>query len=151
MFPSQFPQPHSGNQQGSMLAMAIFMIVVVGLLAAVLSEILSSSSTGMSYEILGVRAQAAASSGLEGGLYQVLRESQSCAQVTTDEDSLTTVLPVSLDTAQTGLAQCQVAVTCGQLPVLTGDNTTYFLVRSIATCSAGSFTVQRTMRTEVRK
>lgn len=134
-----------------MLAMAIFMIVVVGLLAAVLSEILRSSSTSVSYEILGVRAQAAATSGLEGGLYQVLRESQSCSQVATDEDSLVTALPVSLDTTQTALAQCQVTVTCGQLPVQTGDSATYFLVRSVAVCSAGTLTVQRTMRTEVRK
>lgn len=46
--------PFVKSQQGSMLVMAVFIIVIFGLLASALSSILSSSQDAVSYEVLGV-------------------------------------------------------------------------------------------------
>ena len=64
---SRYPQ-----QQGSMLVIAIFIIVVISLLAASLSRILSSTADSVANEVYSAKAYYAADSGMEYGIYQVL-------------------------------------------------------------------------------
>ena len=46
-----YPDPHRAGQRGSMLVIAIVLIVVIGLLAVALTRLLGSSSESVSYEI----------------------------------------------------------------------------------------------------
>ena len=142
MFPEnrhpQLKRHPNKAQQGSMLVVAVFIIVVFGLLFAALSNIFSSSETAVSYEVLGIRAQAAANAGIEAGLYRVLRKSAACNQVADSSVTPTTTLAVTLDTSSAGLSQCSVTVLCGQRPALSSSTATYFILNSTGTCIAGN-------------
>ena len=56
------------QQQGSALVVALFIIIVMGLLVGSMSRLLVSSSESISYEVLGTRAFFAAQSGMERSL-----------------------------------------------------------------------------------
>lgn len=149
----QLSMPSIKSQQGSMLVIAIFIIVVLGLLLSALASILNSSQQSVSYEVLGVRAQAAANAGMEAGLYRVLRNSLSCNRITDDTIMPTTVLTLMLDTNSTGLSQCSVVVLCGQRPAVSGSSATYFILNSTGTCIAGNnqLTASRVIKSEVQR
>lgn len=140
------------RQQGSMLMIAIFILVILGLLGAAFSAMYQSSQTSVGYEVLGIRAQAAANAGAEVGLYRIIRQSQSCAVMTTGSTIPTTSLSVSLDTSEAALTQCSVAVKCGQRAAVSGSSYTFYVLTSVATCTAGgSLSVTRSVRSEVKK
>jgi len=138
------------SQQGSMLVMAVFIIVIFGLLASALSSILSSSQDTVSYEVLGIRAQAAANAGMEAGLYRVLRKSLSCNVMASGTTTPTTSLSVNLDAS---LAQCTVTVLCGQRFAVSGTTATYFVMESKGNCAAGrsALTATRALKSEVQR
>lgn len=58
-------QKTAHKQNGSMVVMALFIIVVVGLLAAAMIKIISASSDSTIHQIYGLRAQQAAKAGIE--------------------------------------------------------------------------------------
>ena len=60
MYPDhvRLSMPTIKSQQGSMLVIAIFIIVVFGLLLSALANILNSSQQSVSYEVLGVSRDA---------------------------------------------------------------------------------------------
>lgn len=53
------------QQRGNMIVMALFVIVVVSLLAATLINIISASSSSTIHQVYGLRAQQAAKSGIQ--------------------------------------------------------------------------------------
>ncbi len=132
-----------------MLVMAVFIIVIFGLLASALSSILSSSQDAVSYEVLGVRAQATANAGLEAGLYRVLRNSVACNVI----PAASTPLTVAIDHTVVGLAQCNVSVTCNQRAAVNGSTVTYYILSSTGTCVAGNnkLTATRNLKAEVQR
>lgn len=139
------------KQQGSMLVIAIFILVVLGLLGAAFASLFQSSETGVSYEVLGIRAQAAANAGTEAGLYRILRLAQSCNVMASGSTVPTTDLTLALDSTESALAQCVVAVKCGQRAAITGSTYTFYVLTSTATCSAGNnLSATRTVRSEVK-
>jgi MSHA biogenesis protein MshP len=141
--------PFVKSQQGSMLVMAVFIIVIFGLLASALSSILSSSQDTVSYEVLGVRAQATANAGLEAGLYRVLRNFVACNVI----PAASTPLTVAIDNTVVGLTQCNVSVTCNQRAAINGSSATYYILNSTGTCVAGNnkLTATRNLKAEVQK
>ena len=154
MFPEVSLSPvYLKRQQGSMLVVAVFVIVVMGLLATALSTVFTASETAVSYEVLGIRAQAAANAGIEAGLYQVLRKSVTCNQVADSSVTPTTTLAVTLDTSSAGLSQCTVTVLCGQRPAISGSTATYFILNSTGTCIAGNnqLIATRVIKSEVQR
>lgn len=142
--------PSIKSQQGSMLVIAIFIIVVLGLLLSALANILNSSQQSVNYEVLGVRAQAAANAGMEAGLYRVLRESVSCNVMPAGSTTPTTSLSVNLDAS---LAQCTVTVLCGQRSAINSNSANYYILHSSGSCSAGDnkLTVTRNLKAEVQR
>jgi MSHA biogenesis protein MshP len=56
---------NKAKQQGSMLVMSLFVIVVLGLLGLTITRLLSASSETIIYEVLGQRALNAARAGIE--------------------------------------------------------------------------------------
>ena len=141
--------PFVKSQQGSMLVMAVFIIVIFGLLASALTSILSSSQDTVSYEVLGSRAQATANAGMEAGLYRVLRNSVACNVI----PAASTPLTVNIDNTVVGLVQCNVSVACNQRAAVNGSTTTYYILNSTGTCVAGNnkLTATRNLKAEVQK
>lgn len=141
--------PSMTSQQGSMLVIAIFIIVVVGLLLSALANMLNSSQQSVSYEVLGVRAQAAANAGMEAGLYRVLRNSVACHVL----PAASTPLTVVIDNTTVGLSQWTVSVTCSQRAAINGSTATYYILNSTGTCVAGDnkLTATRNLKAEVQR
>lgn len=152
MYPDhvRLSMPTIKSQQGSMLVIAIFIIVVFGLLLSALANILNSSQQSVSYEVLGVRAQTAANAGMEAGLYRVLRESVPCNVMPAGSTTPTTSLSVNLDAS---LAQCTVTVLCGQRSVINGNSASYYILNSSGSCAAGDnkLTATRNLKAEVQR
>ncbi len=70
------------QQQGFATAAAIFLIVVLALLATGMVQIFSTSNTGLSQEYTSARAYMAARSGLQWGMYQAVYGGSGTATVT---------------------------------------------------------------------
>lgn len=142
----------SFKQHGSMLIIAIFILVVLGLLGAAFSAMYQSSQTSVNYEVLGIRAQAAANAGTEAGLYRILRLSQTCAVMPSGSTTPTTTLAVTVDANDEALGQCSVTVLCGQRAAISGSSYTFYVLSSSATCIAGNnISATRSIRSEVKK
>ncbi|MGL4545276.1 MAG: hypothetical protein ACRCUU_06885, partial [Plesiomonas sp.] len=136
------------------LMIALFVIVVMALLAAAMGRLLVDSSEKHTVEVRSARALLAAQSGLEIALYQLFpqqpvarRPANLCSQVS---------LPIIFGSDQ-GLVHCRVRVDCVQLPVTAqGMTTNSYRLLSTGTCgqvdlaSANpDFAVSRTLVTEV--
>jgi len=135
------------QQQGSMLVIALFIIVVISLLAATLSRILSSTADSVANEVYSAKAYYAAESGMEYGIYQVIRNNQTCVNfpsITTISDASDVKFNVS---DEVGLENCSVAVTCQNIPV---NNTSQFYLISTGTCDGGKIVAEHSIEAEVK-
>ena len=124
------------KQQGSMLVISLFVIIVMALLGLTLSRLLSSSSDAIIYEVYGQRALNAARAGVEEqiALAFPISGSASCAASTID------FTPVP------GLESCEVSAQCTQLNVVDGSiSRTFYKFTSTGTCSAGDIIATRTV------
>lgn len=120
------------KQQGSSLVIAIFIIVVMSILAAVLARVLSASSAAVVDEVAGTRALQAANSG---------------AQV-----FLTDLFPLGTDGADTGactsgrditfsapgLTNCSASVSCSQQDYSGEYGVAHFRISSSGQCQVGN-------------
>lgn len=128
-----------GRMQGSMLMIAIMVILVFGILTAGMARLLSASGDQVGYEILGSRAWATANSGLEWGLYKLTRQGSSCA-------TLASTAPAgTLDSS--GFPHCQLVLDCTLLSLSAGNST---LLKATGVCDNGELTVQRKVEALVR-
>ncbi len=97
------------SQRGSAILIALFVIVIMALLAAAMGRFLVDSSEKHTVEVRGVRALMAAQSGLEVALYRLYPngewQGQQCAAST------------SLSFTDAGLTGCQAIVTCNKVAV----------------------------------
>lgn len=97
------------HQGGSAIMIALFVIVIMALLAAAMGRFLVDSAEKHTAEVRGVRALMAAQSGLEIALYRLYPngkwQGQQCAAST------------SLSFTDAGLTGCQAIVTCNKVSV----------------------------------
>lgn len=97
------------SQRGSAILIALFVIVIMALLAAAMGRFLVDSAEKHTVEVRGVRALMAAQSGLEIALYRLYPngqwQGQQCAAST------------SLSFTDAGLIGCQAIVTCNKVSV----------------------------------
>ena len=137
------------SQRGSAILIALFVIVIMALLAAAMGRFLVDSGEKNTVEVRGVRALMAAQSGLEIALYRLYPngqwQGQQCAAST------------SLSFTDAGLTGCQTIVTCNKVPVsAAGGTQTGYRFSSEGRCGqpdAGSgpnpdFAVSRTLVAE---
>lgn len=131
---------YPARQRGSMLVIAIVVIVVIGLLAVALTRLLGSSSESVSYELLGARALAAANSGMERQLYLLLRPATgSVAGSCSAADAL--------NWSEAGLSHCQARLSCQQQALPEGKQR--YRLTSIGRCDNGTLVVSRTVESQV--
>ena len=146
-------------QEGSAVMVALFVIVIVGLLAAALSRLLLDSSEKVTVEVLGVRALMAAQSGLEQGLYQLYPNgSWQAALPDASGHSGCARVSTTLLADNVGLSGCSVTIACSALTLNSSSLTSYRLT-STGLCNGGGslsdgsnsnpdFTVSRTVQAE---
>lgn len=121
------------QQRGSMLVIALFVIVVLGMLALTMTRLLSSSSETVVYEVLGQRALNAARAGVDCAVANQF--GTGCSQPTNKTfDSVA------------GLENCSYLVNTTNKPIVDGFKTfTYWTFSSTGQCSAGNTIVNRTV------
>jgi MSHA biogenesis protein MshP len=153
-----FSMPKRTKQQGSALIIAIFIIVVMTLLVAALSKLLTSSTESISYEVLGTRAFFAAQSGMEQGLVQLfplitaadpVGSSSYCAIAAGELTGSATASAYPLN-ATIGLQSCSFTLSCNSGRATTAvTETIYYQLTSIGTCGSGQLQTSRTIQMEV--
>jgi MSHA biogenesis protein MshP len=122
----------SGSQQGSMLVIALFVIIVLALLGLTMTRLLSSTSETIIHEVMGQRAINAARSGIECAVAAKL--GTGCSN------------PDEIDfSGVPGLENCSYSVTETPPKTITdgGRTFTYLTFTSTGQCTAGKVNVTR--------
>ncbi len=142
------------SQQGSGLVLVLFIIVVVGFVAAVANRNQQRNSQQLVSMVMGTRAEMAARSAAEIAIsryYQEnaqssCREAESQAQLPTSDYS-----PVArnIEFQGEGLAQCSAQISCEYIGVLDNQQTV-LQITSDGQCSSGGWSWQRTIQVGVR-
>ena len=116
-FVRQFPfsrQPPYSRQRGFSIPAALFVLVVVAMLAAAMQKILSQGEQDVAREVLSMRALMAAESGIERGLNQVLEiNPASCTGNLSNPPTSLTPLISTWVLSTAGMNSCEVNVICG--------------------------------------
>lgn len=128
------------QQQGSMLVIALFILVVISLLVASLSRILSSTADSVANEVYSAKAYFASDSGMEYGIYKVLDNATFCTDPV--------IIPSNFLTGEVGLENCSVKLECESID-LPNTGHQYYL-KSTATCDGGKIVAQHTVEAEVK-
>jgi len=118
------------SQRGSSIAMAIFVLVVVGMLGAAMVNILNKGQENVAREVISMRALMAAESGAERGLLQALSGG--------DCNGVGVVVAPSLTWGAMGgegLQGCSAEVSCAVF-LLNGVN--YYTIKSEGECGPTS-------------
>ncbi|AVJ55074.1 Type II secretory pathway component [Idiomarina sp. OT37-5b] len=144
------PRIGARRQTGSALVVAIFVIVVLGLLVSVLSRLVSTSSDSVVVEIFGGRAFNAAQSGLQQAtleLYPVSGNFTGC----TDGQTFT----YDFSARGEGLQQCRAEVSCKVFNDQSASNydekfATHYRLTSVGSCQSGIGYFSRKVAIETR-
>ncbi|NRA54584.1 MAG: hypothetical protein HRU23_10600 [Gammaproteobacteria bacterium] len=134
------------KQRGSMLVMALFVIVVMAMLGLAVVQLLNDSSKSTVYEVYGARAFNAANSGADRALADIFGP-QVTGAVGCDNVSSSYSLP---KTVIAGFSGCDLAIKCREFDV-TETGFTHYRIESTATCQAADFITQRTVAIEARQ
>ncbi|MFB2828052.1 MSHA biogenesis protein MshP [Aeromonas jandaei] len=117
---------------------ALFVIVVMALLAAAMGRFLVDSGEKNTVEVRSVRALLAAQSGLEVALYRLFPNRTLAQPVPPALCPATTSVNF---TVNPGLAGCQAVVRCGSVPVTyNGTVTNGYRLESVGTCGTSDLT-----------
>ena len=130
--------------------MALFILVVLSLLAVALMRLLADANRSVTVEVYGTRAFLAAQSGLELGLVSLFPLDQGmgagCLAVPTHDDERFK--------AHAGLVNCRVTLSCTEQVAPAPYQQTHYRLRSTAVCESGtqidSVRVARTLEVEAR-
>ena len=145
----RLPLPKKSNQRGSMLIIALFVIIVLALLGLTMTRLLSSSSDAIIHEVLGQRALNAARSGLECSLAEHFKPDP-----IDPLDPIITVCAHFLSKTFSGVAgleNCNYAVPLPtSTPIVDGTkNLNYLTFTSTGQCTAGNINVTRVIYVDV--
>lgn len=149
------PYKNRNKQRGSALTIAIFVIVVMGLLGIAIIRLLGGSTQGVIAEVSGSRALAAANAGIELYLTELFPLDTTAPY---DAGANPLVCPATSlggsaeftqnfasHTETTGLQNCQVEVQCRQLDL---DEGTHFRLESTGICTIGDAVYSRQIQVE---
>jgi MSHA biogenesis protein MshP len=109
------------RQSGASLVIATFVLVVLGLLAAVMINLLSAGSESVAREVLSTRALFTAESGAQAKLNQIFVGGGNCT---------------TTDPAITGIAGCSASIVACSSVLVNGVN--YYTISSEGRCGPAS-------------
>lgn len=126
----------SSKQKGIGLPATVFLIVIVALIIAALSDLNTKTNIGFGQDFYSIRAFYASESGAQIALNRVFVGGQACSPAIADID---------FDTVANneGLESCNVSLSCEQIIV---DSVNYYTFTSTATCGAGLEQAQRSIQ-----
>jgi len=126
------------KQQGSMLVISIFVIVIMAFLGLSMVKLLSASADSVIHEVYGLRALNSAQSAIE---QKVLRAFPLNNEVGVCDNN------INIDySAIPGFENCEInTLTCTATTGFVGESTTYYRFSSRATCSGGKVTASRSV------
>jgi len=131
------------RQGGSALVIGIFVITVMFLLAAALINIVEDADTGLTQEVWGARALAAANSGADAALAQLFPLNAAANFIPTCASVSSTWTPPNV----VGFHACSVGVSCSAYAV---GAITQYRINSTAVCESGETRVSRQVEVEAR-
>ncbi len=134
------------KQQGSLIIVIVFVLVVMGFLATSLSRIELSASDAHTKDVLGTQASLLAFSATESALNFIYPLTSPLPSVGDQCDDMPTNM-----TFPTTVSCESVAVTCGRRGGQLDDGTQMFVVTAVATCGTGLNTMQRRQEVWVRE
>ena len=127
------------KQKGSMLVIAVFVIIVFSLLGLTLTKLLASSSDAIIHEVYGQRALNAARSGVEQAISTAFPLSPAISSC-----NAAPVTPVDFNSNIKGLENCSYLAGCLAITVTDGATSyTYYRFESTGSCQAGNILVSR--------
>jgi MSHA biogenesis protein MshP len=126
------------QQTGFSLPIAIFILVIMALIAAAVVSIYTKSLAGVSQEVLSTRAFYSAESGAQHVLGQLFPLNGGAASCTASS---------SLNFSSTGLNNCAASMSCTATTV--GSNT-FYTITSTGSCSTGSTSTVRQIQIMAR-
>lgn len=143
MFPSRANLVASKKHTGSMLVIAIFIMVVMALLGFAMIRLLSGSADAGVQQVFGLRAMNAAQSGLEAKIAQVFpldsggHDATQCPGTAINHDFLVR-----------GLEDCSVSASCSV--GYQDAEVRYYRFVGTGQCQAGEFTTSRTVSVDAK-
>lgn len=120
------------HQHGFSLPVAIFILVIMALIAAAAVSIMQTGQSGVSNDVMSTRAFYAAESGAQNVLAQLFPLSGGAANCQASYPTITF--------NQTGLASCSADTQCTARTVGTR---TYYTINSTGNCSSGDINATR--------
>lgn len=144
------PTPICLQQRGAALAVALFVLLIVGLLGLTLVRALNDTATAVASDVLGTRAQLAAQSGVQGLMTEIypLNASLDTSVCPTRVGNEPPVVR-TYTFATTGLQQCRATVRCNQLQLTSPYNGTHVRVISEGSCTGGNLTFSKRILVEI--
>jgi MSHA biogenesis protein MshP len=134
-----YPKHQRIQQRGSMLVMALFVIVVLAFIGLSLNKMLASSADAIVHEVLGQRALNAAKAGIECQIAANLPISASTAPYCSS--------PINFSFNNiAGLENCQYTTSSNSKVIRDGTLIqTYYEISSTGQCVVGDIVVSRTV------
>ncbi|MGL5046059.1 MAG: MSHA biogenesis protein MshP [Shewanella sp.] len=131
------------RQRGSALIIAVFVITVMFLLASALINIVQDGDIGLTQEVWGTRAFAAANSGADAALAQLFPLNAAANATATCTSVSSSWTPPDV----VGFHACAVTVSCNAYKV---GAVTQYRINSTAVCESGETRVSRQVEVEAR-
>ncbi|WP_371193524.1 type II secretory pathway component [Glaciecola sp. SC05] len=128
------------QQSGSMLVMALFVLIVLTLLAGTMITIISGSSKSVVHEVYGLRAQQAAHAGIESLIRASFPAGSAAIACSVTENS-----SLSFATIE-GFRNCTYSATCSSSDInFNSTDYRYYQYSSTGFCDTGDGIVSRTL------
>ena len=146
------------EQRGSMLLVALFVIIVIAALAATLQKVLSVSARSVAYEVYGIRALSAANTGAEVALQRIFNPLPSADDLFeaegTPADPEELNIRLESQSFLDAMYNCRVDIQINQFR-LTDSSLLYdylhYRIKSTARCNSAGFLTVRTVSLEGRE
>ena len=130
------------HERGFSLPVVVFILVIMALLAAGITQLSSRSNLAAAQEELSNRAFFAAESGASWAMSRLFFNSGGSADKTFSDTACTAVSGAVLNFTQAGLATCSATLSCSSQTVGTAG---FYTVRSQGACSTGQTQTLRTV------
>jgi MSHA biogenesis protein MshP len=131
------------RQHGSMLVMALFVVVVLAFLGLTLNKMVASSSNTIVYEVLGQRALNAAKTGIECQIAATIPIAGAASPYCMSPASLSFINIA-------GLENCRYSTSSSNKVIRDGVQIqTYYQFTSTGQCEVGEIVVSRTVYVDV--
>ncbi len=136
--------PETGYRQSGLgLPSAIFVIVILSMMAIAITELDANSSEAVVFDVQSTKAFLAAQSGVQLGLNRLYPPGQAASNCSNPYFSATP----SISFGTTGLDDCTATVSCAEDIV---GGVSYYTLNSLGQCGTGPGLAQRAVEVRVR-